>query len=195
MGGSSAVESLTDSIETGVMEHLKQIEEAGGTLRAIETSDLPTATTRNLATNAPLVSGPKKEYRTCLRVFTPMPWKRIRVYEDRSGSHYGQASSLYFGWILIAGILLFLSLAGAVLPCVEDGLSFWADRHGHGGAAGALDLPTGLAPLQQGCLCVAALCVIFIVALCTWKPGRSHRHQAARRSSRKLAEEAHESRS
>ena len=37
MGGSQCVEELTDSIERGVHAYLKSIEEAGGTLRAIET--------------------------------------------------------------------------------------------------------------------------------------------------------------
>jgi len=36
-GGSEYIESLTDSIEHGVYEYLKRIEEQGGTLRAIET--------------------------------------------------------------------------------------------------------------------------------------------------------------
>src|SRR5262249_17416108 len=36
-GGSEAIESLTDSIERGVHDYLKRIEERGGTLRAIET--------------------------------------------------------------------------------------------------------------------------------------------------------------
>ena len=37
VGGSECIEGLTDSIERGVHECLKSIEEAGGTLRAIET--------------------------------------------------------------------------------------------------------------------------------------------------------------
>ncbi|MEO8368920.1 MAG: methylmalonyl-CoA mutase family protein [Candidatus Solibacter sp.] len=37
VGGSEHIESLTDTIEAGVHEYLKAIEEAGGTLRAIET--------------------------------------------------------------------------------------------------------------------------------------------------------------
>jgi methylmalonyl-CoA mutase N-terminal domain/subunit len=37
VGGSQCVEELTDSIERGVHAYLKSIEEAGGTLRAIET--------------------------------------------------------------------------------------------------------------------------------------------------------------
>ncbi|HEY1497637.1 MAG TPA: methylmalonyl-CoA mutase family protein [Candidatus Solibacter sp.] len=37
VGGSEYIEGLTDSIECGVREYLKTIEEAGGTLRAIET--------------------------------------------------------------------------------------------------------------------------------------------------------------
>jgi methylmalonyl-CoA mutase N-terminal domain/subunit len=37
VGGSEYIEGLTDSIECGVQEYLKAIEEAGGTLRAIET--------------------------------------------------------------------------------------------------------------------------------------------------------------
>jgi methylmalonyl-CoA mutase N-terminal domain/subunit len=37
VGGSEYVEGLTDSIECGVREYLKTIDEAGGTLRAIET--------------------------------------------------------------------------------------------------------------------------------------------------------------
>jgi len=37
VGGSECIEALTDSIERGVHEYLKSIEEAGGTLRAIET--------------------------------------------------------------------------------------------------------------------------------------------------------------
>jgi methylmalonyl-CoA mutase N-terminal domain/subunit len=37
VGGSECIEALTDSIERGVHEYLKRIEEAGGTLRAIET--------------------------------------------------------------------------------------------------------------------------------------------------------------
>src|ERR1039457_5692599 len=37
VGGSECIEALTDAIERGVHEHLKGIEEAGGTLRAIET--------------------------------------------------------------------------------------------------------------------------------------------------------------
>ena len=37
MGGSECIEALTDAIERGVYEYLKRIEEAGGTLRAIET--------------------------------------------------------------------------------------------------------------------------------------------------------------
>jgi methylmalonyl-CoA mutase, N-terminal domain len=37
LGGSECIEGLTDSIERGVHEYLKSIEEAGGTLRAIET--------------------------------------------------------------------------------------------------------------------------------------------------------------
>jgi methylmalonyl-CoA mutase N-terminal domain/subunit len=37
VGGSEHIESLTDAIEAGVHQYLKQIEEAGGTLRAIET--------------------------------------------------------------------------------------------------------------------------------------------------------------
>ena len=37
VGGSEYIEGLTDSIERGVHEYLKRIEEAGGTLRAIET--------------------------------------------------------------------------------------------------------------------------------------------------------------
>jgi methylmalonyl-CoA mutase N-terminal domain/subunit len=36
VGGSECIESLTDSIEAGVWEYLKQIDEMGGTLRAIE---------------------------------------------------------------------------------------------------------------------------------------------------------------
>jgi methylmalonyl-CoA mutase N-terminal domain/subunit len=36
-GGSAHIEQLTDSIERGVAEYLKRIDEAGGTLRAIET--------------------------------------------------------------------------------------------------------------------------------------------------------------
>jgi methylmalonyl-CoA mutase N-terminal domain/subunit len=35
-GGSEAVEALTDSIECGVLEYLRRIDEMGGTLRAIE---------------------------------------------------------------------------------------------------------------------------------------------------------------
>ena len=37
MGGSECIEALTDSIERGVHEYLKSIDEAGGTLLAIET--------------------------------------------------------------------------------------------------------------------------------------------------------------
>jgi methylmalonyl-CoA mutase N-terminal domain/subunit len=37
VGGSEAIEGLTDSIEKGVAEYLKRIDEIGGTLRAIET--------------------------------------------------------------------------------------------------------------------------------------------------------------
>ena len=37
MGGSEHIEALTDSIEQGVWEYLQRIDEAGGTLRAIET--------------------------------------------------------------------------------------------------------------------------------------------------------------
>ena len=37
VGGSECIEALTDAIERGVYEYLKRIEEAGGTLRAIET--------------------------------------------------------------------------------------------------------------------------------------------------------------
>ena len=37
VGGSECIEGLTDSIESGVHAYLKSIEEAGGTLRAIET--------------------------------------------------------------------------------------------------------------------------------------------------------------
>jgi methylmalonyl-CoA mutase N-terminal domain/subunit len=37
VGGSECIEGLTDSIESGVHVYLKSIEEAGGTLRAIET--------------------------------------------------------------------------------------------------------------------------------------------------------------
>ena len=37
VGGSQCIEELTDSIERGVHAYLKSIEEAGGTLRAIET--------------------------------------------------------------------------------------------------------------------------------------------------------------
>jgi methylmalonyl-CoA mutase N-terminal domain/subunit len=37
VGGSEAVEALTDSIESGVLEYLRRIDEMGGTLRAIET--------------------------------------------------------------------------------------------------------------------------------------------------------------
>ncbi|HYW41758.1 MAG TPA: methylmalonyl-CoA mutase family protein [Bryobacteraceae bacterium] len=37
IGGSEHVEGLTDSIERGVMDYLKRIDEMGGTLRAIET--------------------------------------------------------------------------------------------------------------------------------------------------------------
>jgi methylmalonyl-CoA mutase N-terminal domain/subunit len=37
VGGSEAIEELTDAIERGVTEYLKRIDEAGGTLRAIET--------------------------------------------------------------------------------------------------------------------------------------------------------------
>ena len=37
VGGSEYIEGLTDSIERGVHDYLKSIEEAGGTLRAIET--------------------------------------------------------------------------------------------------------------------------------------------------------------
>jgi len=37
VGGSQAIEALTDSIEHGVLEYLRQIDELGGTLRAIET--------------------------------------------------------------------------------------------------------------------------------------------------------------
>src|ERR1035438_5771646 len=37
VGGSECIEGLTDSIERGVYEYLKSIDEAGGTLRAIET--------------------------------------------------------------------------------------------------------------------------------------------------------------
>ena len=37
VGGSECIEALTDSIERGVHEYLKSIDEAGGTLRAIET--------------------------------------------------------------------------------------------------------------------------------------------------------------
>jgi methylmalonyl-CoA mutase N-terminal domain/subunit len=36
-GGSDAIEALTDSIEEGVLRYLKQIDERGGTLKAIET--------------------------------------------------------------------------------------------------------------------------------------------------------------
>jgi methylmalonyl-CoA mutase N-terminal domain/subunit len=36
-GGSQAIEALTDSIEAGVADYLKRIDEMGGTLRAIET--------------------------------------------------------------------------------------------------------------------------------------------------------------
>ncbi len=37
VGGSQAVEGLTDSIEQGVLDYLKRIDDLGGTLRAIET--------------------------------------------------------------------------------------------------------------------------------------------------------------
>jgi len=37
VGGSRHIEALTDSIEQGVLEYLKRIDELGGTLRAIET--------------------------------------------------------------------------------------------------------------------------------------------------------------
>jgi methylmalonyl-CoA mutase N-terminal domain/subunit len=37
VGGSGAIEALTDSIEEGVLQYLKQIDELGGTLKAIET--------------------------------------------------------------------------------------------------------------------------------------------------------------
>jgi methylmalonyl-CoA mutase N-terminal domain/subunit len=37
VGGSEAIEALTDSIEKGVLDYLRQIDEMGGTLRAIET--------------------------------------------------------------------------------------------------------------------------------------------------------------
>ena len=37
MGGSEYIEGLTDSIERGVHDYLERIDEAGGTLRAIET--------------------------------------------------------------------------------------------------------------------------------------------------------------
>jgi methylmalonyl-CoA mutase N-terminal domain/subunit len=37
VGGSEAIEALTDSIERGVLEYLRRIDELGGTLRAIET--------------------------------------------------------------------------------------------------------------------------------------------------------------
>ena len=40
VGGSVCIEALTDSIERGVHEYLKSIDEAGGTLRAIETGYL-----------------------------------------------------------------------------------------------------------------------------------------------------------
>jgi methylmalonyl-CoA mutase N-terminal domain/subunit len=40
VGGSECIEALTDSIERGVHEYLKSIDEAGGTLRAIETGYL-----------------------------------------------------------------------------------------------------------------------------------------------------------
>jgi methylmalonyl-CoA mutase N-terminal domain/subunit len=36
-GGSQAIETLTDSIEQGVLQYLRQIDELGGTLKAIET--------------------------------------------------------------------------------------------------------------------------------------------------------------
>jgi methylmalonyl-CoA mutase, N-terminal domain len=37
VGGSEAIEALTDSIERGVLEYLRRIDEMGGSLRAIET--------------------------------------------------------------------------------------------------------------------------------------------------------------
>jgi methylmalonyl-CoA mutase, N-terminal domain len=37
VGGSEAVEAMTDAIEKGVLDYLKRIDELGGTLRAIET--------------------------------------------------------------------------------------------------------------------------------------------------------------
>ena len=37
VGGSEHIEALTDAIERGVHEYLKRIDDAGGTLRAIET--------------------------------------------------------------------------------------------------------------------------------------------------------------
>jgi methylmalonyl-CoA mutase, N-terminal domain len=37
VGGSEAIETLTDSIERGVLDYLKRIDDMGGTLRAIET--------------------------------------------------------------------------------------------------------------------------------------------------------------
>ena len=37
VGGSEHIEALTDSIEQGVLDYLKRIDEMGGTLRAIET--------------------------------------------------------------------------------------------------------------------------------------------------------------
>src|SRR5204862_5822757 len=37
IGGSEHIEALTDSIEQGVLDYLKRIDEMGGTLRAIET--------------------------------------------------------------------------------------------------------------------------------------------------------------
>jgi methylmalonyl-CoA mutase N-terminal domain/subunit len=37
VGGSEHIEAATDSIERGVAEYLRRIDEAGGTLRAIET--------------------------------------------------------------------------------------------------------------------------------------------------------------
>jgi methylmalonyl-CoA mutase N-terminal domain/subunit len=40
VGGSEYIEALTDSLERGVLDYLKQIDDLGGTLRAIETGYL-----------------------------------------------------------------------------------------------------------------------------------------------------------
>ena len=103
-----------------------------------------------------------------------MPWRRRRVYIDRSSTVQWKYLFWLYTSIVGAATLLVVSVVGAIQPYLANGIAVWEQWHGmfHTGTS-----YTGPTQWQAVCPYIAILCALYLLAASslrrrknTWSP-------------------------